>query len=77
MNGLESEETIGSIYGMEKVLYAISLGIDALRVGNQITYTKPGVHYFGEADNTTISPKVRRVQAAFDRAGIAYQNPRT
>jgi 2-dehydropantoate 2-reductase len=75
MNGLESEETIGAIYGMEKTLYAISVGIDALRVGNEITYTRPGIHYFGEAKNITISRKVRRVQAAFARAGISYETP--
>jgi 2-dehydropantoate 2-reductase len=75
MNGLESEERIGAIYGREKVLYAISLGIDAVRSGNQVSYTKPGVHYFGEAKNITISPKVRRVQEAFGRAGIRYETP--
>jgi 2-dehydropantoate 2-reductase len=75
MNGLESEETIGAVYGMEKVLYAISLGIDAVRLGNQITFTKPGTHHFGEAKNLTISLKVRRVQQAFDQAGISHKTP--
>ena len=75
MNGLESEDFIGSIYGMEKVLYAISLGIDAVRSGNQVSYTIPGVHYFGEAKNTTITPRVRRLQQAFERAGIRYETP--
>jgi 2-dehydropantoate 2-reductase len=75
MNGLESEEYIGSIYGMDKMLYATSAGIDALRTGNQVTYTAPGTHYFGEAKNTTISAKVRRVQVAFEKAGIAYKTP--
>jgi 2-dehydropantoate 2-reductase len=41
MNGLESEEIIGSVYGMDKMLYAISVGIDALRMGNQVNYTRP------------------------------------
>ncbi len=75
MNGLESEEYIGSIYGMDKILYAISLGIDAVRLENQVTYTRPGIHYFGEAHNSSISPKVRRVQGAFDKAGISYETP--
>jgi 2-dehydropantoate 2-reductase len=75
MNGLESEEYIGSIYGMDKMLYATSAGIDALRVGNQVIYTSPGMHSFGEATNETISPKVRRVQVAFEKAGIQYKTP--
>jgi len=75
MNGLESEEYIGSIYGMDKMLYAISVAIDAVRQRNQITYTKPGKHYFGEAGNTHLSQRVLRVQEAFDRAGIVYETP--
>lgn len=75
MNGLESEEYIGSIYGMDKMLYAVSVAIDALRQGNQITYTKPGKHYFGEAINAHLSQRVLRVQEAFDRAGIVYETP--
>ena len=75
MNGLESEEYIGSIYGMDKMLYVISVAIDAVRQGNQITYTKPGKHYFGEASNTHLSQRVLRVQEAFDRAGIVYETP--
>ena len=75
MNGLDSEEIIGAVYGMDKVLYAISVGIDAQREGNRISYTKPGKHYFGHADNTHIDARVRRVQAAFDRAGITYETP--
>jgi len=75
MNGLESEDYIGSCYGKDKVLYGISVGIDALREGNQITYTKPGKHYFGEADNTQLSPRVLQVQKVFDRAGIVSETP--
>ena len=75
MNGLESEEYIGSIYGMDKMLYTISVAIDAVRQGNQINYTKPGKHYFGEAINTHLSQRVLRVQEAFDRAGIVYETP--
>jgi 2-dehydropantoate 2-reductase len=75
MNGLESEEYIGSIYGMDKMLYTISVGIDALRQGNRITYTKPGKHYFGDAVNVRLSQRVLRVQEAFDRAGIVHETP--
>ena len=75
MNGLDSEETLAEAYGAEKVLYATSVGIDAQRQGNQISFTSPGKHYFGEARNETISPRVRSVQAAFDRAGITYETP--
>ncbi|WP_201775958.1 ketopantoate reductase family protein [Leptolinea tardivitalis] len=75
MNGLESEEILGSFYGMEKVVYAISLGIDAVRVENQIVFTTPGIHYFGEAKNETHTPRVEQIRLAFEKAGIAYKIP--
>ncbi len=75
MNGLDSEQVIGSIYGMDKLLYAISIGIDAVRRENQVTYTNPGKIYFGEAYNTQISQRVHRLQRAFDRVGIVHETP--
>ena len=75
MNGLDSEEIIGSHYGMDKVLYAIAIGIDAVRQGNRISYSNPGRVIFGEAVNKQLSQRVLRVQAAFDRAGIAHETP--
>ena len=75
MNGLESEEMLANAYGWDKMLYCVSVGIDALREGNALTYTMPGKHFFGEAVNTQISERVKRVQRAFDRAGIAHETP--
>lgn len=75
MNGIDSEERIGAVYGMEHVLYAVSVGIDALRIGNRVTYTNQGKIYFGEATNPHISERVRKVQALFDKAGIVYETP--
>jgi 2-dehydropantoate 2-reductase len=75
MNGLDSEEYIGSIYGQDKLLYAILIGIDGLRKGNVITFTTPGKLLFGEAENIHISKRVRRVQEALDRAGIFHETP--
>jgi 2-dehydropantoate 2-reductase len=75
MNGLDSEEYLGSVYGMDKVLYAIAVAIDAVREGNSVTYTNPGKIFFGESDNPHPSERVRRVQAAFEQAGIAFETP--
>jgi len=75
MNGLESEETIGARYGMDKVLLAIAVGIDALREGNRISHRSAGRLMFGETVNETISPRVRRVQEAFTHAGIPHETP--
>ncbi len=73
MNGIESEERIGAVYGMDKVLYCVSVGIDALRDGNSVIYTTQGKLFIGEAANIVLTERVRRVQALFDRAGIVYE----
>lgn len=75
MNGLDSEPLIGDVYGAEKVLYAISVGIDAQRDGNVVRFSKLGTLFFGEPTNTPPSARVQRLQALFDRAQIPYQTP--
>ncbi len=75
MNGIDSEERLGAAYGMEKVLYAVAVGIDALREDNRLTYTTQGRLFFGEAENRVISERVKALQALFDRAGITYETP--
>ena len=75
MNGIDSEEQIGAVYGMDKVLYAVAVGIDALREGNAMTYTTQGKLFFGEARNTVLTERVKRIQSLFDRAEIVYKTP--
>ncbi|MEW6401677.1 MAG: 2-dehydropantoate 2-reductase [Chloroflexota bacterium] len=75
MNGLDSEEYLGSVYGMDGVLYAIAVGLDAVRHGNSVTYSNPGKIFFGDPDNTHTSERVRSVQKAFEAAGIASEVP--
>lgn len=75
MNGIDSEERIGAVYGMDRVLYAISVGIDAVRQDNRVVYANQGRILFGEAQNLPVSGKVRRVKNFFDRAGIVCEVP--
>ena len=75
MNGIESEEQIGAVYGMDKVLYAVAVGIDAVRQGNSITYTNEGKLFFGEAKNLVLSERIKRVKSLFDLAGIVHETP--
>ncbi|GAK58198.1 2-dehydropantoate 2-reductase [Candidatus Vecturithrix granuli] len=75
MNGLDSEAMIGAMYGSEKVLYAIAVGIDALREDSKVVYTNQGKIFFGEAENPTLTERVKRVQDFFERAGIIYETP--
>jgi 2-dehydropantoate 2-reductase len=75
MNGIESEERIGAVYGMDNILYCVSVGIDALRDGNRVIYTTQGKLFVGEAANLLTTERVARLQALFRRAGIVYETP--
>jgi len=75
MNGIDSEERIGAVYGMDKVVYGLTLGIDALREGNSVNYRNQGRIFFGEAKNPDMTDRVRRIKDLFDRAGIACVIP--
>lgn len=75
MNGIDSEERIGAVYGMDKVIYGLTLGIDAVRVANSVVYKNQGKILFGEAKNIELTGRVKRIRELFDRAGIAYEIP--
>jgi 2-dehydropantoate 2-reductase len=75
MNGIDSEEAIGAVYGMVRVLYGVAVGIDAVRVGNSVIYSKDGILFFGEGENAAPSERVREIKDLFDRAGIVSETP--
>jgi 2-dehydropantoate 2-reductase len=75
MNGLESEGIIAEELNSDGVLPCVALGMDAVRQGNAVSYTTPGVLYVGENDNATISERVRRIQAALTAAAVPYKTP--
>lgn len=77
LNGISSEEEIGKIYGMDKVLYSFVMGTDATRVGDSTEYVNLGFVPFGEAVNIQgqYSEKVLIVEEFFKRTGIKYSIP--
>ena len=42
LNGITSEAVIGEALGMEHVLYCVSQGMDAVKLGNELTYSHMG-----------------------------------
>jgi len=75
MNGIDSEVKIGAAYGMKRVLYAVSVGLAALKEGNRVNFISRGKILLGEARNPFLTDRVKRVQALFDRAGIVCETP--
>lgn len=75
MNGLESEETIGAACGMDKLVYAVAVGIDAVREGDRFTYASPGKIIFGPVTDYGSGPRLDHIREALDRAGIPNEVP--
>lgn len=75
LNGITSEDVIGRVFGMEKLLYAFVVGTDATREGTSTRYSNTGKIVFGEKRNERYSAKVQAVKDFFDQTGIPYQIP--
>ena len=75
MNGIESEERIGVVYGIEKVLYAVSVGIDALREGSHVNYSNQGKIFFGEARNASLQTGSSVFRHSSTRRGSSMKRP--
>ena len=70
LNGVTARDRIQEAYPNNKVLYGLSMKIDAARTDKGVVNTVDGEIHFGEADNTVISEEVQAVKDCFDEAGI-------
>jgi len=72
LNGITSEEIIGQAYGKENVLSCVAQGMDAVKVGNQLTYANMGMLCIGDHQPGKPSEKVKRVARFFDAVDFPY-----
>lgn len=75
MNGLESEETISVVCGRGKLVYAVAVGIDAVREGAACGYGSRGKIFFGQGLQSPEDPRVARLREALTRAAIPNEVP--
>lgn len=77
MNGIESEDSLIEALGEDSVLYAMAAGMDAVRIGSDVTYTVMGKVVFGRSvnDPDNPDPRVAVIQEFFDDVGITWQTP--
>lgn len=75
LNGISSEDRIGSVYGMDKMLHSFVVATDSVRTGTNIQYSNIGKIVFGDRDDPAGSSKVQAVRAFFDKAHIPYTIP--
>lgn len=67
LNGISSEEIIGQAFGMDKILYSVAQGMDAVKVGNQLAYQHMGMISFGDRQPGELSESARAVARFFDK----------
>ena len=71
LNGISSEEIIGQRYGCEKIIHCIAQGMDAMRFGSKLNYTKPGQLHIGLAEGE-LQENLDALVDFFQRAGVPY-----
>lgn len=71
LNGISSEEIIGERYGMERIVYTVAQGMDAMKFGNTLNYTQMGELYIGLPENRN-REKLERLMAYFDNIHMPY-----
>jgi len=73
LNGISSEELIGQAFGHNKVIYSVAQGMDAVKVGNKLTYKNKGMICFGDKEpGLNTSEKVKAVKNFFEKMSIPY-----
>lgn len=73
LNGITSEGIIAEAYGMDKVVYCVAQGMDAVKVGNRLTYKNMGRLCFGPPDGGPLPEKAQRVQSFFARVDFPFE----
>jgi 2-dehydropantoate 2-reductase len=75
LNGIGNEAILAAAFGAEKVLHGFVIGNDVVREGTRSRYTRIGRLVFGLPSNDRADPRVVRVKALLDRAGIPNAVP--
>lgn len=72
LNGIDSEKVISEYYGREKVIYAVAQGMDAMKFGTSLKYTKEGQLLLGITDFKQ-KDKLDKLTSFFNQAKINYE----
>ena len=73
LNGISSEEAIGTVYGRDKVVDCVAYGMDAVKEGNRLTYAHTGKLCIGTHVSGPPTAQVRRVAKFFNRTSFPYE----
>ena len=70
LNGVTSEGIVAERFGAEHVLYSVAQGMDAVKVGNRLTYVHPGRIVLGEREPGEISARVQMTADFLNSHGV-------
>ncbi|MDQ0273452.1 ketopantoate reductase family protein [Cytobacillus purgationiresistens] len=73
LNGITSEARIGKVLGMEKVVYCVAQGMDAVKVGNQMSYHHMGMLSVGDSAPGYVSSRVKALVDFFGNIELPYE----
>lgn len=73
LNGIASEQILVQAFGMEKVLACIAQGMDAVKVGNQLSYSTQGFLRIGECSSMGITARVDALVNFLSTHGLPCQ----
>jgi len=71
MNGISSERIIAEKYGWDKMIYSVAQGMDAMRDGTTLRFTKTGKLHIGATD-AAMSKRLESVIELFEVAGLPH-----
>lgn len=72
MNGIISEEMLAARYGWDKVIYAIAEGMDAMKFGSRLRYTRMGKIVIGVA-RPGQKKQAEKAAGIFKSLGLPYE----
>ena len=71
MNGISSEKIIAGRYGKSNIVYTVAQGMDAVKIGDDLTFSQMGKLHIGMPAGSDDAP-LREVISYFDRIGMPY-----
>lgn len=71
MNGINSEEIIGKAFGLEKIVYTVAQGMDAMKFGSDLKYTRMGQLHIGKTEFCE-QERLTRLVAFFEKIHMPY-----
>lgn len=73
LNGISSEEILGAEYGRDTVVDCVAYGMDAVKEGNRLTFSRAGKLCIGTHIGGQPTEAVRRIARFFERTRFPHE----